>query len=208
MLANAGENQVVAVGRPGVERGKPQILAPQHGNGVELDELGFVERGDPEIEILTGALAPENDVSAVRGPNRLGGGFQGALDRARHSAVGGDDEHVALFEGAGGGGVEGDQAAVGGKAGAAAVAGDQAGVAAEHGDHMEPAAVGFGAEDDSAAVGREDGLVLVGLAAGEADHAAERGLLQPDVEVALAGAVGGVGDQRAVGRQRRRGSES
>src|SRR5207247_1350712 len=67
--------------------------------------------------------------------------------------------------------------------------------------YFDPAAIALGAESDPRAVGRKRRPALVGRVLGQADWGSAAQLLDPDIEVALPTAVGGVSQQLARGKQ-------
>ena len=102
----------------------------------------------------------------------------------------------------------GDQGPIGREARATAVLRDQPRFAAQGWDNVEAAAIAVGAEGDFRAIGREGRLRVVERAVSEADGRAAAELLDVDVEIAFAAAIGSVGQQLAVGRECRIGREA
>ena len=83
----------------------------------------------------------------------------------------------------------------------ATVSGDKSRFASQCGHDVDAAGIALGPEGDFAAVGREDRLTIIGWIASEADGFATTYLLNPNIEVALATAVGSIRQQLAVRRE-------
>src|SRR5262245_26489737 len=99
--------------------------------------------------------------------------------------------------------------AVGGEARIVAVVGDALLEPSEGRNDVHAATVALGAEDDAGAIGREAGLDVIRVVVSERDRSsAASNLLNPDIKVSAARAIGRVAQEPAVRGQSRLRGES
>ena len=92
----------------------------------------------------------------------------------------------------------GDLSAVRREARTAAFGGQGLFFSAQGGSDVDAAAIARGAVGDAGAIRREGRLALIGRISRQADRVAAADLLDPDIEIAFAAAVGRIGDELTV----------